>query len=207
MSKTICAPFMLLAMGVALLGCADAGPAQPDEDDSFVEDDSNVEAALMSEDEEAATSAEEDDNVSTEELPIDVSMPTEGEGADLAQAKRVPGKIYKDKKGWCHYRNWGGDFYCKSSYNHKLPNGYRNVFVIGTNHNVFTRWASPSGVSGWASLNGLCYHPGKQSITLKTSKKPWKFTIFCRAEDGSPWRLTRSEEGNWPKKWSPAWKR
>lgn len=114
-----------------------------------------------------------------------------------------PGSTYQSSDGWCHYSNWGGSFYCKSQYNHTLPNGYHQVFVIGTNKQVYTRWESGSGVSGWVSLGGQCISPGHHSVDM-WEVNGWTFTIACVGTDNGGYLKTRKSNGSWTA-WDGPW--
>ncbi|MFD7539930.1 hypothetical protein [Streptomyces sp. NPDC059819] len=107
-----------------------------------------------------------------------------------------PGTTYQSSDGWCHYNNWGGSFYCNSQYNHTLPNSYHQVFVIGTNKQVYTRWESASGVSDWASLGGQCVSPGHHSVDM-WEQNGWTFTIACVGTDNWGYLNTRNSNGTW----------
>lgn len=139
-----------------------------------------------------------------------LSSPAQAEPVQLTQPARVaatttvevqasgPGTTYQSSNGWCHYTNWGGSFYCQSQYNHTLPNGYHQVFVIGTNKQVYSRWQSSSGVSGWVSLGGTCIKPGHHSVDM-WEVNGWQFTIACVGSDGWGYLKTRNSNGTWTK--------
>jgi hypothetical protein len=109
-----------------------------------------------------------------------------------------PGTTYQGSDGWCHYNAWGGSFYCLSQYNYTLPNGYHQVFVIGTNSQVYTKWQSGSGVSGWLSLGGQCISPGHHSVDLY-QPNGWTFKVACVGTNGRDYYRTRYSDGNWSK--------
>jgi hypothetical protein len=101
---------------------------------------------------------------------------------------------------------WGGKFLCKSSVWYKLPNKHNQVFVIGTNNHVYSRWTSPGGgMSAWTELpgDGRCYHPGRHSIDVAWANK-WNFTVTCLAKNESRWynerfagTTTGGRDGHW----------
>ncbi|MEU9190852.1 hypothetical protein AB0D14_41425 [Streptomyces sp. NPDC048484] len=83
-------------------------------------------------------------------------------GATAAEAAATsPGSIYKGTDGWCHYKYWGGNFYCKSNYERRLPDGRIQAFVIGTRGWVFAiqckgldhnRWGTTRNIDGkWSN--------------------------------------------------------
>ncbi|MGW2231326.1 hypothetical protein [Streptomyces formicae] len=97
---------------------------------------------------------------------------------------------------------WGGRFLCKSSVWYKLPNRHNQVFVIGTNNRVYSRWSSPGGgMSSWTELpkkNGFCYHPGQRSMDVAwVGGNKWNFAVTCLAKNSSRWYNERYANGNW----------
>ncbi|MDQ0775184.1 hypothetical protein QF026_003650 [Streptomyces aurantiacus] len=101
---------------------------------------------------------------------------------------------------WCGYGGaWGGTFYCNSNYEHTLPNGYVQVFVIGTNKQAYTKWNSSSGLSGWKSLGGQCIEPGNDSIDLAwvNSANRWNFAVQCKGTDHKVYYKQRYANGQW----------
>ncbi|MET7378790.1 hypothetical protein ABZT08_08150 [Streptomyces sp. NPDC005526] len=100
--------------------------------------------------------------------------------------------------GWCHYaKPWGGTFYCKSDVKIKLPNGYWQAFVIGTNKGAYTQWSSRSGLSGWKHLdNGYCTKPGHHSMDVWDTRG-WSFNVTCIGLNGKRYYDHRYANGHW----------
>jgi hypothetical protein len=101
---------------------------------------------------------------------------------------------------WCGYgAPWGGTFYCNSNYEHQLPDGRFQVFVIGTDREAWTRWDTGNGLSNWASLGGQCIEPGNDSIDLAWigSSTAWNFAIQCKGTNHLVYYNQRSADGTW----------
>ncbi|QEU90883.1 hypothetical protein [Streptomyces kanamyceticus] len=119
---------------------------------------------------------------------------TTGPESRAAIAVSDPGTTYQSG-GWCHYSNWGGNFYCNSQLKHKLPNGQWQVFVIGTNRQAYSKWGSGSGTSAWTSLGGQCTQPGNHSIDMAWVNG-WNFAITCKGTNGKTYYDERFNGGN-----------
>ncbi|MFD0403218.1 hypothetical protein ACFVHI_34670 [Kitasatospora sp. NPDC127121] len=109
--------------------------------------------------------------------------------------------------GICH-SVWGGDFYCASDDpNHgeawlHLPQGQDEVFVIGTDGAVWTRWNGMNGtwLSDWKSMGG---HFQVTTPAVRTWANPDSYTISAIGTDGRQWVNSRNNlSGNWSG-WSP----
>lgn len=100
--------------------------------------------------------------------------------------------------GWCHYAPpWGGTFYCNSNVKIKLPNGYWQAFVIGTNKGAYTKWSSRSGLSSWKHLdNGYCTKPGHHSMDVWDTNG-WSFNVTCVGLNGKRYYDHRYSNGHW----------
>ena len=103
-------------------------------------------------------------------------------GGGRASAATPPASQF-NKDGWCHLNNgWGGSFFCQANtydWWHQFPNGSWEVFVVGTNNQVWTRWNSSSGLSSWTSLSGQCLF--NVLITGVDPNDGWHITIACTA--------------------------
>lgn len=109
----------------------------------------------------------------------------------------------------CTFTDWGGTFYCNSEALVLMPNNYFEVFVIGTNHTVYTQWSSSSGLSGWNdSLGGQCLDPHQNGANYTgedvglwwtNPSNGWNWTIDCIGTDGGRWfdQRTGSAAGAW----------
>jgi hypothetical protein len=74
-----------------------------------------------------------------------------------------------------------------------MPNGYWEVFVVGTNNQVWTRWNSSGGLSPWVSLGGQCL-----LYVAISGSNGWSWTIECTATTGGgTWYDTRLTNGHW----------
>lgn len=113
------------------------------------------------------------------------------------QASTTPGSAYQTSDGWCHFTNWGGNWYCLGTgidvvYWNK-PDGYPQVFVTGTDRSVWTRWSSSSGTSSWLDMGGVC----NPNYGLPANSNGWSITIACVGTDNNWWHNTRSTSGSW----------
>ncbi|MFE6774881.1 hypothetical protein [Streptomyces sp. NPDC057702] len=104
-----------------------------------------------------------------------------------------------DTLAWCSHPKFGGQYYCKSSYVHTLPNGKLQIFAIGTNKAAWTRWEAGSGLSAWTSLGGQCAEPGNNSINLywKNPANKWNFKIQCKGTNHKRYLNERYASGKW----------
>lgn len=108
-----------------------------------------------------------------------------------------PGSIvYGDY--FCSFRNWGGDFYCPQGARYqdtvwKKPDGYVEVFVIGMDSSVWTRWAGSRGVSSWTNMGGVCM-PNEGLMIIAAG---WTPGVICTGSDWGRWALTRNSDGSW----------
>jgi hypothetical protein len=84
-----------------------------------------------------------------------------------------------------------------------MPNGYLQGFVIGTNQDVYTRWSTSSGLSGWVSLHGQCYvGPGSIALWTVIPSNGWDWTIQCTGGDGRQWYDQRTQTSGTNGFWS-----
>ncbi|GGX36606.1 hypothetical protein GCM10010297_67350 [Streptomyces malachitofuscus] len=120
-----------------------------------------------------------------------------GVGDVTAAAARNPGGIYRTSNGWCHFTNWGGSFYCYPKVLHAVgwnkPDGHPQVFVIGTDKSVWTRWSSASGTSGWKDYGGTC----RPEYGLDARSSGWTIKVACVGTDHSWWHRKRNANGKW----------
>jgi hypothetical protein len=124
-------------------------------------------------------------------------------GSGTASASDVPPTDeYTTSGGWCTLAGWGGTFYCQdgdSSPNwYQMPNGYWQVFVVGTDDAVWTRWEVPGGLSSWTSLGGQC--PDDFHYVFIADVNPsngWNWAIACTS--GGYWFDSRTgvPNGSW----------
>lgn len=97
---------------------------------------------------------------------------------------------------WCTYTSWGGTYYCGSQSWYSISGKLFQVFVIGTNNEVWTRWSTTSGVSGWTSLGGICI-PGNYSTQEFEVNSAWKFGTECIGANGFYYAKVRNTDGSW----------
>ncbi|MFE6055283.1 hypothetical protein ACFQ6N_31420 [Kitasatospora sp. NPDC056446] len=101
----------------------------------------------------------------------------------------------------CGNKQFGGTFLCGGDYGDGgtyffFQDGNSEIFVIGTDQAVWTRWTSGSShkMSNWTSLGGS--FTSKVSITRQTIGGA--FTITARGGDyNHMWSRDRSQSGNW----------
>ncbi|MEV4320579.1 hypothetical protein [Actinocrispum sp. NPDC049592] len=114
----------------------------------------------------------------------------------VAAVSKQPGNIEQASDGWCHFHNWGGTFFCKGTGIDAVvwvkPDHYPQVFVIGTNWHMYSRWSTASSVSGWQDMKGAC----NPSYGLPARSSGWNITIACVGTDGNWWHTSRGN-GNW----------
>jgi len=124
-------------------------------------------------------------------------------GSGTASASGLPPTgEYATSGGWCTLAGWGGTFYCQdgdaNTNWYQMPNGYWQVFVVGTDNAVWTRWQVPGGLSSWASLGGRC--PDDFHYVFIADVNPsngWNWAIACTS--GSYWFDSRTgvPNGSW----------
>ncbi|CAM5470364.1 hypothetical protein [Streptomyces tanashiensis] len=92
-------------------------------------------------------------------------------------------------------RNWGGNVvagYGCSEY--ALPNGEEQVFGVGTDGAVWTRWSRTNGtLSSWTSLGG------QARSSVSAEGYGWAITLSVIGTDGNWWYNNRggTSSGGW----------
>ncbi|QEU90674.1 hypothetical protein [Streptomyces kanamyceticus] len=110
-----------------------------------------------------------------------VAAPT---GADAALASCVTST-----------RNWGGNIqnqYGCTEYG--LPNGEQQVFGVGTDGAIWTRWSRTNGtLSSWTSMGG------QGRSTVYAGGRGWAITLQVRGTDGNWYYNNRggTPSGGW----------
>ncbi|MFJ9648894.1 hypothetical protein ACWEPM_33810 [Streptomyces sp. NPDC004244] len=96
--------------------------------------------------------------------------------------------------GYCHVSGLGGDYICEYGESwHTYPNGQRQVFIIGTDFAIWTRWNDSNGNwSGWESMGGRA-----ASGVRVEGNKTWNPTISHVGTDGDRWYRHRLNSGSW----------
>ena len=111
--------------------------------------------------------------------------------------------------GFCHDPQLGGTFYCDLNLGYKsgeavwqFPNSMIQIFVIGTNGAVWTRWTLPSGGwAGWTSMGGVAigwppkFYSGGKFIQQGNGSYTPDLTVL--GADNGVWHRQRSASGNW----------
>lgn len=124
--------------------------------------------------------------------------------APAAAAPSTPGSVYEDANGWCHYRNWGGTFHCSTQLYWGKPDGWPQVFVIGREGAVFTRWANAENTYDWLSMGGTC----NPNYALSGSSSGWRVVVNCVAVNPANtwWHRERYVDGHWDSVWIRGYK-
>lgn len=121
---------------------------------------------------------------------------TMGGNAVSAFAASPPASQVPNNGAGCTLSNgWGGNFFCQGDWQYweQMPNGYWEVFVVGPDDAVWTRWSTSSGLSSWRSLGGKCL-----LYVAITGSNGWQWTIECTAQSGNGvWDKARLADGNW----------
>ncbi|MFC9329541.1 hypothetical protein [Kitasatospora sp. NPDC057015] len=101
----------------------------------------------------------------------------------------------------CTSPAWGGEYLCGAEYGqpgmaeYAYRDGRRQVFVIGTDHAVWTRSSSASGKkSAWTSLGG--YLIGGVGI-VASDMGAGQFEIGARGTDNNLWSRRHAADGHW----------
>jgi hypothetical protein len=109
----------------------------------------------------------------------------------------------------CHDALLGGTFFCTSSGDYTsgeawwtFPNGTKQLFVIGTDNAVWTRWNNTSGNwSAWTSMGGIAirFPPQfySQGIFLVTGSGTYTPDLTVVGTDGGVWHRERGGDGVW----------
>ncbi|MEV8319385.1 hypothetical protein AB0Q95_35025 [Streptomyces sp. NPDC059900] len=115
-------------------------------------------------------------------------------GAGTAAAAPVPG-TNAALASCITDRNWGGNI--KSQYgctHYDLPNGAAQVFGIGADGAIWTRWSRTNGtLSSWTSLGG------QGRSTVYADGYGWAITLRVIGTDGNWWYNNRggTPSGGW----------
>jgi hypothetical protein len=104
---------------------------------------------------------------------------------------------------WCYNTitthdgiEWGGIRLCEYGWDwHRFPNGTEQVFIIGTDHAVWTRWRHNSSFSEWKPLYGKVRHGDHRSLWLTGSGNNPRVNVI--GTDGRTWWRVRHTNGVW----------
>ncbi|NXY93265.1 hypothetical protein HYE82_02330 [Streptomyces sp. BR123] len=96
--------------------------------------------------------------------------------------------------GYCHVSGLGGDYICEYGESWQTyPNGQRQVFIVGTDFAVWTRYSHADGNwSGWQSMGGRA-----ASGVRVEGNNTWNPTISHVGTDGDRWYRHRLISGSW----------
>ncbi|MFC5144810.1 hypothetical protein [Streptomyces aureoversilis] len=112
----------------------------------------------------------------------------------VASAAPAQAATPKPAVSHCHVSGLGGDYICE--YGEAwltYPAGNRQVFVIGTDFAVWTRWQYAGGSwSEWTSFGGKL-----RSAVRVEGNNTWTPTISAVGDDGNRWYRHRLNSGSW----------
>ncbi|MEU4208935.1 hypothetical protein AB0F13_02830 [Streptomyces sp. NPDC026206] len=117
-------------------------------------------------------------------------------GATLAGVASAPAQAAPAKAAanYCHVSGLGGDYICE--YGEAwitYPAGNRQVFIIGTDFAVWTRWQYAGGSwSEWTSFGGKL-----RSGVRVDGNNTWAPTISAVGDDGERYYRHRLSSGSW----------
>ncbi|WP_329485354.1 hypothetical protein OG618_01950 [Kitasatospora sp. NBC_01246] len=101
----------------------------------------------------------------------------------------------------CTSPAWGGEYLCGGEFGqpgmaeYAYRDGRRQVFVIGTDHAVWTRSSSAAGKkTAWTSLGG--YLIGGVGI-IASDTGGGQFEVGARGTDGGLWARSHAANGSW----------
>ncbi|MFE7589153.1 hypothetical protein ACFU6K_07100 [Kitasatospora sp. NPDC057512] len=101
----------------------------------------------------------------------------------------------------CGSTIFGGDFLCGGDYGvggqafHTFQDGTQQVFVVGTDHAMWTRWTigNSSNLSAWTRMGGSLV----SRITIVSSNQSGALTPSARGADGYQQYIDRNSGGGW----------
>ncbi|MGE7390700.1 hypothetical protein ACQKM2_35005 [Streptomyces sp. NPDC004126] len=114
-------------------------------------------------------------------------------GAASAAPAPAPGQN-QAAAGYCHVSGLGGDYICEYGEAWQtFPNGTRQVFIVGTDFAVWTRYSNTGGGwSGWESMGGTV----RSGVRIEGNNS-WNPTISVVGMDGERWFRHRLNSGSW----------
>ncbi|MFJ3876162.1 hypothetical protein ACIPW5_01730 [Streptomyces sp. NPDC090077] len=112
----------------------------------------------------------------------------------VASAAPAPAPNPAAAAGYCHVAGLGGDYICEYGEAWQtFPNGTRQVFIVGTDFAVWTRWNNTGGGwSDWQSLGGTV----RSGVRIE-GNNTWTPTISVVGMDGERWYRHRLNSGSW----------
>ncbi len=117
-----------------------------------------------------------------------------------AAVSPYPGQRLYWADGYCYFASWIGTFYCDSEDFWTKPDGYPQVFVVGPDHNVYTRWSNREGTYEWLNMGGICR--GNPGIATRWKRGDWGVTVNCKGGADNEWyHRERFDDGRWTPRW------
>ncbi|MGW6841361.1 hypothetical protein [Streptomyces sp. NPDC054958] len=117
-------------------------------------------------------------------------------GAALAGVTAAPAQAAAPASaaGFCHVSGLGGDYICEYGEAWMTyPAGNRQVFIVGTDFAVWTRWQYAGGSwSEWTSMGGTV----RSGVRIE-GNNTWNPTISIVGMDGERWSRHRLNSGSW----------
>ncbi|MGZ9928661.1 hypothetical protein ACXNSR_02085 [Streptomyces sp. NC-S4] len=117
-------------------------------------------------------------------------------GAALAGVAAAPAQAATPAAaaGFCHVSGLGGDYICEYGEAWMTyPAGNRQVFIVGTDFAVWTRWQYAGGSwSDWTSMGGTV----RSGVRIE-GNNTWNPTISIIGMDGERWSRHRLNSGSW----------
>ncbi|MER6253340.1 hypothetical protein ACGFNX_27370 [Streptomyces sp. NPDC048723] len=117
-------------------------------------------------------------------------------GAALAGVTAAPAQAAAPAAaaGFCHVSGLGGDYICEYGEAWMTyPAGNRQVFIVGTDFAVWTRWQYAGGSwSEWTSMGGTV----RSGVRIE-GNNTWNPTISIVGMDGERWSRHRLNSGSW----------
>jgi hypothetical protein len=138
--------------------------------------------------------------------------------AALALLMVSGGTAKAQANGYCHDPKFGGTFWCNLSQGYTsaealftFPNQTVEIFVIGTDDAVWTRWTNTSGgLSSWVSLGGLSIDPPPLfyiagSLTQFAGSSNYAITLVITWTSGAYYYKQRgpNSSSGWTTNWQP----
>ncbi|MFH8343482.1 hypothetical protein [Streptomyces sp. NPDC018045] len=114
-------------------------------------------------------------------------------GAALAGVAAPAHAAPSSASGYCHVSGLGGDYICE--YGEAwltYPDGGKQVFIVGSDFGVWTRWGSGGSWYDWTSLGGVA-----RSGVRVDGNGTWTPTISVIGNDGDRWYRHRLASGTW----------
>ncbi|MFD0356217.1 hypothetical protein ACFVHW_21130 [Streptomyces sp. NPDC127110] len=92
----------------------------------------------------------------------------------------------------------GGVYICQYGVTkHKLPDGGKQQFLVGTDNAVWTRWTDSDGDwTHWSSMGGTA-RSEIVVIDRFSGGDPWQFSLSVEGNDGWRFVKTRHHDGSW----------